>query len=589
MASNKPNIVFVLIDDQGYGDLGCHGNPVLKTPNIDEFYSQSARFTDYHVGPTCAPTRAGLFCGHFANSTGVWHTVGGRSLLRRNETTIADVFSENGYNTGLFGKWHLGDNYPYRPQDRGFKCVVTHGGGGISQAPDYWGNDYFDDTYLVNGEYKNFEGYCTDVWFSEAEKFIEANSGSPFMCFITPNAPHSPFNVEEKYSAMYRDKVSHIERVNFYGMITNIDENFGRLIEKLKALDIYDDTIVIYMTDNGSTCMVEEAHTCGLRDFKGTPYEGGHRVPFFIRWKNGGLLESYDIDTLAANVDFMPTMMELCGIDTAGYEKIGFHGKSLKPLLTDKNAKWEQRTLVTDSQRLPNPVKWRQSAVMTEKWRLVNGHELYDIVNDLSQTTDVSKDYPLVVEKLRKDYEKWWDLVSENAQDDIPINIGGTEEEIRLCSHDWRKIGQEIITDPYSGEVKDYIAVNQSDIRNGYGEKGYWEVEVTNEGKYDIELRRWPKEEDKAITAGIKESDEGWRSDIILEQYRDSYSGGVALDLDKAHVIIGEIHETVSFDENHKKASFILELKKGKYNLEAWFSNEKGFEKGAYFVYINKA
>jgi arylsulfatase A-like enzyme len=212
---SRPNIVFVITDDQGYGDLGCHGNPVIQTPNIDALYRESVRLTDFHVGPTCAPTRAGLLTGHFHNSTGVWHTIGGRSLLRRDEWSLATAFSEGGYATGLFGKWHLGDNAPYRPQDRGFQTVVAHGGGGVGQTPDYWGNSYQDDTYAVNGEWTPFEGYCTDIWFNEALTFIDANRDRPFFCYISTNAPHSPYIVDEAYSERYAGKVEHQDRADF--------------------------------------------------------------------------------------------------------------------------------------------------------------------------------------------------------------------------------------------------------------------------------------------------------------------------------------------------------------------------------------
>jgi len=178
----QPNVILVMTDDQGYGDLGCHGNPVIQTPNLDRLYTQSIRLTDFHVGPTCSPTRAALMTGHYCNRTGVWHTIMGRSLLRKDEVTVADVFSASGYRTGIFGKWHLGDNYPFRPQDRGFGEVLIHGGGGVGQGPDYWGNDYFDDTYFHNGRPKKFEGYCTDIWFDGAMKFIGANKERPFFC-----------------------------------------------------------------------------------------------------------------------------------------------------------------------------------------------------------------------------------------------------------------------------------------------------------------------------------------------------------------------------------------------------------------------
>lgn len=218
----------------------------------------------FHVGPTCAPTRASLMTGHYANSTGVWHTIGGRSLLRKNEWTLASAYKENGYRTAIFGKWHLGDSYPYRPQDRGFETTIVHGGGGISQVPDYWGNDYFDDSYYVNGEPRKFEGYCTDVFFDQALQYIEANKEQPFFCYISTNAPHAPFNVEEKYFNLYKDQVPDT-RARFYGMITNIDENFGRLREKLIELELEKNTIVIFMTDNGTVGggQVGQAKVCG--------------------------------------------------------------------------------------------------------------------------------------------------------------------------------------------------------------------------------------------------------------------------------------------------------------------------------------
>jgi arylsulfatase A-like enzyme len=200
---DRPNIVLVITDDQGYGDLGCHGNPVIQTPNMDALHAVSFRLTNFHVGPTCAPTRAGLMTGHYHNSTGVWHTIGGRSLLRADEWSLATALSEHGYVTGLFGKWHLGDNYPYRPQDRGFQYVLTHGGGGVGQTPDYWGNNYNDDVYALNGEWIPFSGYCTDVWFDQALQFIERNRDRPFFCYISTNAPHSPYIVDDSYSDPY--------------------------------------------------------------------------------------------------------------------------------------------------------------------------------------------------------------------------------------------------------------------------------------------------------------------------------------------------------------------------------------------------
>ena len=195
-ASVKPNIIIVITDDQGYGDLSCHGNPILKTPNLDKLHSESIRLADYHVAPTCSPTRAALLTGHWTNRTGVWHTIMGRSMLRENEVTIGKIFRDAGYATGMFGKWHLGDNYPYRPEDRGFTEVLRHGGGGVGQTPDYWDNAYFDGSYWHNGKPTPVKGFCTDVFFDYATRFIKAQkkAGKPFLAYISTNAPHGPMH-----------------------------------------------------------------------------------------------------------------------------------------------------------------------------------------------------------------------------------------------------------------------------------------------------------------------------------------------------------------------------------------------------------
>jgi len=256
LVAQKPNVIFILTDDQGYGDLACHGNPWIKTPNLDKLHSESVRFTNFHVGTTCAPSRSGLMTGKYCNKVGVWHTVNGREILREGETTLAEKMKTAGYKTGIFGKWHLGDNYPFRPQDRGFDEVLIHGGGGVGQQPDYWENDYFDDTYFHNGKPQKYKGYCTDVWFSEALKFIKANKNKPFFCYLPTNAPHGPYNIADKYSNPYKNNPN-IPNPNFYGMITNIDENIGRLREELKKMGIDKNTILVFMTDNGTAAGVK--------------------------------------------------------------------------------------------------------------------------------------------------------------------------------------------------------------------------------------------------------------------------------------------------------------------------------------------
>ena len=252
--ARRPNVVLINTDDQGYGDLGCHGNPVLKTPHLDRLYSQSVRLTNFHVDPTCSPTRAALMTGRYSTRTGVWHTVMGRHMPRTDNIMMPQVFADNGYRTAIFGKWHLGDSYPYRPHDRGFHFALTHGGGGIGQIPDFWGNDYFDDTYFHNDLPKKFDGYCTDIFFHEAMEFIDARQTQPFFVYLSTNAPHSPYRVLESYAKQYEEAVGgDAQLAKFYGMIANLDQNVGRLLRQLDQLNLTRDTLVIFMTDNGTS------------------------------------------------------------------------------------------------------------------------------------------------------------------------------------------------------------------------------------------------------------------------------------------------------------------------------------------------
>src|SRR6056297_479538 len=228
-AAGRPNVILVITDDQGYGDLSCHGNPLLKTPELDKLHAQSIRLTDFHVGPTCAPTRGALMSGQWTNRAGPWHTIMGRSMLFEDKTTLGQVFADNGYATGHFGKWHLGDNYPYRPEDRGFQEVVRHGGGGVGQTPDLWDNAYFDGHYFHNGNVVPAEGYCTDVFFQQARKFIrdQVATSKPFFAYIATNAPHGPLHAPQEYLDRYSDQPKGIAA--FYAMITNIDDNVGAM------------------------------------------------------------------------------------------------------------------------------------------------------------------------------------------------------------------------------------------------------------------------------------------------------------------------------------------------------------------------
>ncbi len=527
-SESKPNVVIVITDDQGYGDLAFTGNPAIKTPAIDELRSQGTLLNNFHVDPTCAPTRSALMTGRYSNRVGVWHTVQGRSMLRRREVTMADIFGQNGYATGMFGKWHLGDCYPYRPEDRGFQHNVYHQAGGVGQAPDYWGNDYFDDTYVVNGELQRIEGFCTDVWFDEGMKFIKANKDKPFLAYIAPNAPHKPLYCPEEYSDPYEGdpRVSHPE---FYGMVTNIDDNVAKLMDLLEREGLADNTILVFMTDNGTAAGLEadRGYDGGMRGQKNSEYDGGHRVPFIIRWPDGKIEAGKSIENLTAHIDILPTFIELCDLKAPETE---YDGSSLSELLYTDGKNWSDRALVVESQRVVDPIKWRKSAVMTDEWRLVNGKELFNLEADPKQANDVASQYPEKVEQMRAEYDAFWEDVSREHDLTSYMVIGSDHSPVvSLSSHDW---------------LIDMLPPwNQDHIKNGaVAEISHWAIEVEQDGVYEISLRRWPVEADKGINDGTY---------------------GKAYNYKQARMRIGDIDETIDIPAGAKEVTFSVTLKKG--------------------------
>ncbi|KHJ39429.1 arylsulfatase [Pedobacter glucosidilyticus] len=573
--SSKPNIIFILTDDQGYGDIGAHGNSLLKTPFLDQLYSESTCFTNFHSGTTCAPTRAGLLSGNYSNKVGAWHTIKGREMLSKDYITLTDVLKEKGYKTGIFGKWHLGDSYPFRPQDRGFQEVLILGGGGIGQTPDYWGNDHFDDTYFHNGKPKKFEGYCTDVWFENALKFINNSKDSPFFCYLPLNAPHSPYQVDPKYSSPYKDN-KNIPSPNFYGMIANIDENIGKLRMELKRLGIEKNTILIFMTDNGASggAVVDKdehlisGYNAGMRGVKGSPYEGGHRVPFYINWPNGGIDKHHKINNLTSYVDFMPTILEFAGIS----KKIQSDGQSLVPLINNEAVIWKERTIVVDTQREEYLIKNKDACVMNDKWRLIiskNQNSLYNIEEDPSQLTDLGLKYPNIVTKLLADYNTWWDKTSINKDEYNRFIVGSKyQQRVSITSHD-------------SHSEKSIPAWNQNFVRAGAKENGFYAINVAKSGKYIVELRRWPEE------SGLKINDASPATDKTPTGY--SYPQGKTMNYVSAHLQVGDTKLELPVTAQHESVRFEVVLKKGDTQLIANFKDKNGLLNNAYYVYIEKS
>ncbi|MEX0867228.1 MAG: arylsulfatase, partial [Pirellulales bacterium] len=448
-SQQKPNVILIMTDDHGYGDIAAHGHPHLKTPNMDRLHRESVRLEQFHVDPTCAPTRSALMTGRYSGRVGVWHTIMGRNLLRGDETTIAEIFKSAGYRTGVFGKWHLGDSYPYAPRFRGFDDAIVHGAGGVGQAPDFWGNSYFDDHYNDNGTWRSFEGYCTDVWFREALRFIDESKDQPFFLYLPTNVahqtrPHAP----ERNRARYKEVDTSNTLRTYWGMLDNFDENLGAMLKGLEESGQLENTILVFMSDNG-TCMGpgaypnnqrstwSETYNGGMRGSKGSHYEGGHRVFCFVRYPAGGLTGGSEVNRLTAHIDILPTLLELCDVKPPADLK--FDGRSLVPLLKNPDTPdWTQRTLVVENQRVVDPVKWRNTSVMTDRWRLVNNKELYDIEADPGQQTNLIRQHPEVAAKLSEFYDSWWDDVSGRHNEFTRLHVGAEQENpVQLSSHDW--------------------------------------------------------------------------------------------------------------------------------------------------------
>ena len=568
---NKPNVIIVITDDQGYGDLGHTGNPIIKTPTMDKFASEAVSLTNYHVGTTCAPTRAGLLTGRNCNRNGVWHTIIGASILNRDEVTMADIFKENGYATGKFGKWHLGDNHPFLPQDRGFDETFYHGGGGVGQTPDYWNNDYFDDTYFRNGTPEKKMGYCTDVWFDEAMKFIDAKKEKPFLCYLSLNAPHGPFNVPEAYYERYKeeDGLTDVQK-RFYGMITNVDDNFSKLLRQLETLGISDNTIVIFTTDNGTARGyikdngVVFGYNAGMRGTKGSEYDGGHRVPFIIRWPKGGLEGGKKLSGLTAHVDMLPTMAALAGMKFSRTKTMD--GTDISDYLLGKNEAPE-RYLVTDTQRVPWPIKDKNSAVMQDDWRLVNRKELYKISDDRGQENNIAGEFPEKVIAMNAFYDSWWaDVIKETKYS--TIDLGSDEIDVLTC-HDVHSIDE-------------YPNWNQQMIRKGNVMKpAKFLVNFVSEGTYRFHLRRWPKESGLALGEEVNDA-------ISSTLVTDGRVNGKALKFTRASIEVAGKKAEVMVDNTKEAAVIEITVPKGEADLSAYFDIKNGGKTNAFYVYIEK-
>ncbi len=430
LKGQRPNIILVMTDDQGMGDLSCMGNRVLRTPNIDTLYAMSTRFTDFHVSPTCAPSRSAIFSGRHEFRNGVTHTIKERERMALSTTTFPQLLQKSGYQTGIFGKWHLGDEEAYQPGSRGFSEVFIHGAGGIGQSypsscADYPPNRekegrYFDNVIRHNDTLVQTKGFCTDVFFQAALGWTKKQheSDTPFFTYITLNAPHGPMLAPDKYKKRFKEMGWGANTQGRYGMLENIDDNVGLLMKKMDEWNLWEDTLLIFMTDNGQAGRSGKLNgkrtqmfTAGFKTGKGSPYEGGTHVPAFWCWK-GKLKAGHDVDQLTAHIDLYKTLCGLAGAEIpADIQDID--GRSMLPLLENPNADWPDRHLFVHQGRWekdadPNKSKFKNCAVRTDRWRFVNNAELYDIENDPYEKTDVADQHPDVISGIRLAYDQWW-------------------------------------------------------------------------------------------------------------------------------------------------------------------------------------
>ncbi|MBC8167090.1 MAG: arylsulfatase [Bryobacteraceae bacterium] len=462
--SRRPNVILILTDDQGFGDLSIHGNEKIQTPNMDRIAREGLQFTQFHVSPVCSPTRSSLLTGRYNYRTGVVDTYLGRSLMWPDETTLAEALGGAGYRTGIFGKWHLGDNYPMRPGDQGFAESVVIKGGGLGQPSDFpGGGSYTDPILLRNGRAENFKGYCTDIFAREAIRYIETNKDRPFFLYLATNAPHTPLEIDEKYVGPFRKAGLDDVTAKVYGMIANVDENIGRVLAKLKDLKLEENTILIFLTDNGPQ---QKRFNAGMRGQKGTVYEGGIRVPCFVRWPRA-VKPGSKVDRLAAHIDVFPTLLEACGVSAP--KNVKLDGRSLLPLLRDPASDWPDRTIFFQWHRGDTPELYRDCAARNQRWKLLNGRALYDLENDPAESKDVSAEHADIVAGLRRQYEAWFSDVSATRgfQPSRPIIGTAHENPVILTRQDWR------------GRSAGWVD----------GSLGYWEVNVAVAAQYEFRVR----------------------------------------------------------------------------------------------------
>ncbi len=562
LTAAQPNVILIITDDQGYGDFSAHGNPVLKTPNMDLLRKSSVSFTDFHVAPMCSPTRGQLMTGIDAMRNGCTAVCQGRSMMRSELPTMANFFADAGYATGHFGKWHLGDSYPHRPQDRGFQETIHHRAWGITSLADHWDNHtdvYFGPILSHNGVDKKFEGYCTDIFFDESMKWIEKQQAAdqPFFLYLPTNTPHVPNICPEEFSSPYVGEHEGKKiPAEFYGMIANLDENLGRLEAFLTEKGLRDNSILIYLSDNGTqSTPAKDIFNSGMREKKTSVYEGGHRVPLFVRWPAGNLQHGSEIDELTQVQDLLPSLIDLCALES-GDKSTDFDGSSLAGMLRGETKELPDRKLVIQYRASGAP--WDPAVVLWDKWRLIGGDQLFDVGRDPGQATNVAGEHPEVVNAMSDHYDAWYAEAKPLFNKTRWITVGReAEPDSILYAQDW---------------IGDYCD-NMGGLINATA-KGYWNVIVDREGTYEMELRRWPRESGKTLTEGRVGPQDRGRSARPISAANLQIAGG---------------NFTLDAGDESQAVTFRVKLPAGQAQLPTGFlDSEDRILSSAFYVYLKR-
>ncbi|HRN47137.1 MAG TPA: arylsulfatase [Niabella sp.] len=560
--TSRPNVIIILSDDQGYGDFSFNGNPIVQTKALDQLASEGLRFTNFHVSPFCTPTRGQLLSGMDALHNQAATVGAGRNTMRRDIVTMPEIFRQNGYTTGIFGKWHLGDNYPDRPMDRGFdKCIWFKGWGLLSESE--YDNDYYNTRYLNGLSPAQSGKYCTDLWFDEAIKWMDevAGGNSPFFTYIATNAPHGPFHAPLEDYLFYRDKTKDSAVAGFFGMLKSIDRNVAALEKWLEEKKLKDNTILIYMNDNGGTGGVD-VYNAGMRGKKGELYDGGHRAVCFFRWPAGRLDAPRNISTASEIQDLLPTFIDLLDFELVNLCP-PYDGVSLVPVLKQTGT-IKDRMFVVQYAGKAKPEKY-DGCVVWNNWRLVGSNDLYDIKTDSGQQYNIAREYPAVFDKMLSFYEDWWSGCEEDINHFVPVVVGSIYQKSVILTSDFWENG-------------DYINT-QWKVAQALGPSigGTWHIQVEHNGWYRAELSRWPFHLKRSLVAmGVDAAVGGSR-----------LRKGKGLPIQSGFVSVNGNSPVMSNKSGPEAIKIDLQIKLSKKDttLRAWFKDVNGNDLcGSYYL-----